>query len=305
MEDAVIHLFQRVETSDPPEGWDVVGDATWGVDAQRELGGRIGPYRVRLEPTAIDAGVSGPLQPVEDGARYRAWGRFQVDDNTAGNQVVVAVFWYDEAGELLSTSFSGSVTELSDVDEWEVLGGVVTAPAGALLARVACLKTEGNGFTALVDELSIDRMPPAVAASRSTSSQSIDSDTTPSSTNRIIFNTIGDPYDGAIVDTTTGIVTFRIPGTWQIEVVATMDQMPGQSRLWLELWYNGSLAHYGEMARQGGPGSSEARVGLHRVIDVASGDEVEVRVAHNAGSARNLLHASNYTNIRATFIGDF
>lgn len=303
-------FLQRIERDEPPEAWEVTDFGTsylpiWGVDLQLERSGKVGPYAVRFEPTAHDVALLAQLQPVEGGARHTVWARLMADDITSANSFTVSALWYDANKELLA--FEGvSVDALLAVDEWEVVGKVITAPSGARFGRVILVKNAGNEFTGWLDEAALDRTTPCFEAER-TSAQSVASGTTPTAV--IVWDYVA-IEDGVDIDDTTGVVTVRRPGAWVIEACATLDDLAGQSKAWLEIWWHrgeggGYLKRLGDISHVGGPGARDARVSVRATIDLHTRDYFEVRVVHNHGSSRNLLGSidTSQTFLRGTYMG--
>lgn len=155
-------IDQAMAFSNPPDHWQIVGDATWGTDVLEETTTVTqGDYSIKLTgntPTSTFGleNTTAGYTPVEYGRAYRIVSKVRTSDNGAGRNHIVKVDLYGANKTGLVNTFyavnSGS-TALSAVDTWYVmttnLGFYV--PAAARWAKLSITKDATYDYDFFVD----------------------------------------------------------------------------------------------------------------------------------------------------------
>lgn len=144
----------------PPDHWEMV-TGTYGArkDAYRSTDAKDGAYSLELMATASATKVRSSYFPVRSGVEYELGGWVKKVGTPTAN-CVLAVEWYDSAKTLLGTS--SLTTGLATIGtSWTRLSTRITAPNGAVFAKVYVAKGNAEAFAFRVDALWLMEGPEA------------------------------------------------------------------------------------------------------------------------------------------------
>ena len=277
------------------DGW-VVDTGTWSTDIDESTtvllsGSRSMHFKNTAAGSASLRTASDNSIPVVEGRSYTVWGYARADDVTSAD-VVLLVYWRDASLGAVSSS-TVFQTELTAIDTWQYLHGVVEAPANARYAWLRCGRTNAS-FNAYFDEVGMVPATPHWSASRITSAQSVND----SEDATVVYNQAGSSIDASL-NTGTGVVTIEVGGYYQINASVNWATMGDQARVQMALRKNGSGA-FAVLGDGGASGTARHQTTGSYTYPFVAGDTVEVVVNQNSGIARNVAVSTGtyFTGIR-------
>lgn len=142
-------------SGNPPDHWTVQVGA-WGREVNRSTG-RSGSYSLNFtSDTTTVVKVRSAFVPAAEKIAHTisAWVQ-PYGSIVAGDELQIAVEWYDASKSLLATD--GFVTDLDDLngDEWTKLSRTFTPPDDTKFARVYLAKTGSDDYTARIDDIEL------------------------------------------------------------------------------------------------------------------------------------------------------
>lgn len=254
---------------------------------------------IKFEATtpAVNPSVTGQEVPVAPGDIWMAESVARLSSIAAGNTIGFAIQWLDSAKAAVSSSWvsiNGGTGLLPAINTWYQLSEAITVPSGMGIcyARPRFDKAK-NAFTCNVDVMGIRKVQPGFRAYR-TSAQSINS----GAGTKAAYDTENYDHGGGYDSVSNYRFTAATAGPYLISASATSAETftVGKAAS-ISIFINGAFYAYDFSY------AVATQLLCLRIIEpilLASGDYVEIFIAHDYGSARTWLANVNAGSFSVT-----
>lgn len=280
----------------PPDGW-TVSTGTWGTHLTHSTTGGIhGGAYIQFDPTTLVAAEieSANFFPVTKSRYYDVSAIIGATGTTNLGAHEIFVDWYDDAESLISTSTVATITIASKHSASGATreGSQVAAPSTAVLAKLRLkqnVDTGGGASNVRVHDVSFTLAPCFWQASRITSVQSVAS----GAFDDVIYNS-QDIANACGLDTSTGIVTVREPGCYQVSAAVAVTSIGDGKIAVAGISVNGATTPIQGVQIPAGAASTVLAM-VSCMVRLAAQDTVKVRLYHDHGSNRDIAIGANNT----------